>query len=243
MRKMRLDRLLSRSGVSRRDAAALVKAGRVTVNGQTARDAGVQLDLDTDSVTLNGAPVRTDKHFHIMVYKPAGVLTATEDGRGQTVLDLLPREWASVGLGPVGRLDKDTTGLVLLTTDGQLAHRLISPKWEQDKHYIARVEGRVGEAEVRRMAEGIPLKDFTCKPAHLTVLEAGEDESLCEVVVSEGKYHQVKRMFGALSHPVLALHRRSIAGIELDESLSPGEWRELTGEEKRLLYAVTELEE
>ena len=93
------------------------------------------------------------------------------------------------------------------------------------------------------MAEGIPLKDFTCKPARLTVLEAGEDESLCEVVVSEGKYHQVKRMFGALSHPVLALHRRSIAGIELDESLSPGEWRELTGEEKRLLYAVTELEE
>ncbi|MBO4299112.1 MAG: rRNA pseudouridine synthase [Clostridia bacterium] len=243
MRRMRLDRLLSRFGVSRKEAAELVKAGRAAVNGQTARDPGMVLDLDADAVTLNGAPVRTDAHFHIMLHKPSGVLTATEDGRGQTVLDLLPREWRSVGLGPVGRLDKDTTGLVILTTDGQLAHRLISPRWEQDKRYIARVEGRVGEDEVRRMAEGIPLKDFTCRPARLVVIEAGEDESLCEVVVSEGKYHQVKRMFGALAHPVLALHRQSIAGIALDLALEPGSWRELTEDERARLYAVTELEE
>ena len=243
MRKMRLDRLLARGGVSRREAAALIRAGRVTVNGRAAADPALQLDLDADAVALNGAPVRTDKHFHLMLNKPQGVLTATEDGRGKTVLDLLPGEWRSLGLGPVGRLDKDTTGLVILTTDGQLAHRLISPRWEQGKRYLARVEGPVGEADIARMAEGIPLKDFTCKPAALTVLEADDTSSLCQVVVTEGKYHQVKRMFGALGHPVLALHRASIAGIELDAALAPGDWRELTPEERARLYTITELEE
>ncbi len=243
MRKMRLDRLLARFGVSRREAAALVKAGRVAVNGQTARDPGAQLDLDAADVRLDGETVRTDEHFHIMMNKPAGVLTATEDARGQTAIDLLPREWRSVGLGPVGRLDRDVTGLLLLTTDGQLAHRLISPRWEQEKIYCARVEGRVGEEEIRRMAEGVPLKDFTCRPARLEVIEVGKEESLCEIAVSEGKYHQVKRMFGALGHPVIALHRRSVAGIGLDESLPPGGWRELTAQERAHLYAVTELEE
>ncbi len=243
MRKMRLDRLLSRFGVSRKEAAALAKAGRVTVNGRAVSDPGTVLDLDSDAVTLDGAPVRTDEHFHIMLHKPAGVLTATEDGRGQTVIDLLPREWRCVGLGPVGRLDKDTTGLVLLTTDGQLAHRLISPRWEQDKHYLVRAEGRVGEFEIARAAEGIPLKDFTCKPARLAVLQADDAESLCEIVVSEGRYHQVKRMFGALGHPVLALHRVSVAGVALDPALAPGQWRELTREERARLYAATELEE
>ncbi len=243
MRKMRLDRLLARFGISRKEAAALVKAGRAVVNGRPASDPAMQLDLDSDAVTVNGQSVRTDEHFHIMVDKPAGILTATEDGRGQTVIDLLPREWRGVGLGPVGRLDKDTTGLVLLTTDGQLAHRLISPRWEQDKRYVARVEGRVGEREAARMAEGIPLKDFTCKPAMLTVLEAGDDESLCEVTVTEGKYHQVKRMFGALAHPVLSLRRLSVAGIGLDPALGSGGWRELTAEERAHLYTITELEE
>jgi len=240
---MRLDRLLARFGVSRREAAALVKAGRAAVNGRPASDPAMQLDLDGDAVTLNGAPVRTDRHFHIMLNKPEGILTATEDGRGQTVMSLLPREWRSVGLGPVGRLDKDTTGLILLTTDGQLAHRLISPRWEQDKRYLARVEGRVGEEETRRMAEGIPLKDFTCRPAALIVREADDRESVCEVAVSEGKYHQVKRMFGALGHPVLSLHRLSVAGIGLDPTLAPGAWRELTAQERAHLYGVTELEE
>ena len=243
MRKMRLDRLLARSGVSRREAAALVKAGRVTVNGAPAADPAMAIDLDRDVVHLGGETVRTDKHFHVMINKPSGVLTATEDGRGQTVLDLLPRGWQSLGLGPVGRLDKDTTGLVILTTDGQLAHRLISPKWEQGKRYLARVEGRVTAEDARRMAEGIPLKDFTCKPAAMTILEAGDGESLCEIVVTEGKYHQVKRMFGALGHPVTALHRAAIAGVELDASLRPGDWRELTPEEKERLYTITELEE
>lgn len=244
MRKMRLDRLLSRNGSSRKEAAALVKAGRVTVDGRAVGDASMQVDLDSVRVCLDGAPLRTGKHLHLMINKPAGVLTATQDPRGQaTVADYLPRSFLALDIGPVGRLDKDVTGLVLMTTDGQLAHRLISPRWEQDKIYVARVEGRLTEADAARMVEGIELKDFTCAPAKLEIIKAGEDESLCEVTVHEGKYHQVKRMLGALGHPVTALHRRSIAGIELDGALEAGQWRELTDAEKAHLYNVTDLEE
>lgn len=244
MRKMRLDRLLSRNGSSRKEAAALVKAGRVTVDGRAVGDASMQVDLDSARVCLDGAPLRTSKHLHLMINKPAGVLTATQDPHGQaTVADYLPRSFLALDIGPVGRLDKDVTGLVLMTTDGQLAHRLISPRWEQDKIYVARVEGRLTEADAARMAKGIELKDFTCAPAKLKILKAGEGESLCEVTVHEGKYHQVKRMLGALGHPVTALHRRSIAGIELDGALEAGQWRELTDAEKAHLYNVTDLEE
>ena len=244
MRKMRLDRLLSRNGSSRKEAAGLVKAGRVTVDGRAVHDASMQVDLDSARVCLDGAPLRTSKHLHLMINKPAGVLTATQDPRGQaTVADYLPRSFLALEIGPVGRLDRDVTGLVLMTTDGQLAHRLISPRWEQDKIYTARVEGRLTEADAARMAEGIELKDFTCAPAKLEIITAGEDESLCEVTVHEGKYHQVKRMLGALGHSVTALHRRSIAGIELDSALEAGQWRELTEAEKAHLYNVTDLEE
>ena len=244
MRKMRLDRLLSRNGFSRKEAAALVKAGRVTVDGRASGDAAMQIDLDSARVCLDGKALRTAKHLHLMLNKPSGVLTATQDPRGQaTVADFLPKSFLALDVGPVGRLDKDVTGLVLMTTDGQLAHRLISPRWEQDKIYVARVEGRLTEADVARMAEGIALKDFTCAPAKLEIIEAGDEQSLCEVTVHEGKYHQVKRMLGALGHPVTALHRRSIAGIELDGALEAGQWRKLTDAEKAHLYAVTELEE
>lgn len=244
MRKMRLDRLLSRNGSSRKEAAAMVKAGRVTVDGRVVHDASMQVDLDSARVCLDGAPLRTSKHLHLMINKPAGVLTATQDPRGQaTVADYLPRSFLALEIGPVGRLDRDVTGLVLMTTDGQLAHRLISPRWEQDKIYVARVEGRLTESDAARMAEGIALKDFTCAPAKLEIIKAGEDESLCEVTVHEGKYHQVKRMLGALGHSVTALHRRSIAGIELDSALEAGQWRELTEAEKAHLYNVTDLEE
>ena len=244
MRKMRLDRLLSRNGSSRKEAAGLVKAGRVTVDGRAVHDASMQIDLDSARVCLDGAPLRTSKHLHLMINKPAGVLTATQDPRGQaTVADYLPRSFLALEIGPVGRLDRDVTGLVLMTTDGQLAHRLISPRWEQDKIYVARVEGRLTESDAARMAEGIELKDFTCAPAKLEIIKAGEDESLCEVTVHEGKYHQVKRMLGALGHSVTALHRRSIAGIELDGALEAGQWRELTEAEKAHLYNVTDLEE
>lgn len=241
---MRLDRLLSRNGCSRKAAAALIKAGRVAVDGRPVGATALQVDLDTARVCLDGVPLRTAKHLHLMINKPAGVLTATQDPHGQvTVADYLPPAFLTQDIGPVGRLDKDVTGLVIMTTDGQLAHRLISPRWEQEKHYRACVEGRLTAEDVRRMAEGIALKDFTCKPARLEILSANDDESLCEVVVSEGKYHQVKRMLGALGHSVRVLHRHSIAGIELDPALDAGQWRELTEDEKEHLYSVTNLEE
>ena len=243
MRRTRLDKLLSENGLSRKQAGQVIRAGRVRVDGEVVRDAAHALDADTVRVTLDGEALSTEKHLHLMLNKPAGYLTATEDGRGATVMDLLPEPLRKRGLGPVGRLDKDVTGLILLTTDGQLAHRLISPKWKMDKKYLAMVEGRLDEACVRRFLEGVPLKDFTCEPAGLRILHAGDEESLCEVTVHEGKYHQVKRMLAACGHPVIALSRRSIAGIELDKSLGEGEWRYLTEEERASLYRLTELEE
>lgn len=243
MRRMRLDKLLSENGLSRKQAGQIIRAGRVRVDGEAVRDAAFALDADAACVTMDGEPLSTEKHIHLMLNKPAGYLTATEDGRGPTIMDLLPEPMRKRGLGPVGRLDKDVTGLILLTTDGQLAHRLISPRWRMDKTYLARVEGRLDEECVRRFEEGIALKDFTCEPARLTILQAGEEQSTCEVVVHEGKYHQVKRMLAACGHPVTALSRRSIAGLSLDEALPEGGWRPLSSEEKAGLYRLTELEE
>ena len=241
MRSMRLDRLLTRAGVTRREAAALVRAGRVTVNGQPAASADVSVDLDADRVSLGGEAVRTDAHFYIMLNKPSGVITAVDDSRAETVMSLLPKKCLSWGLAPVGRLDRDVTGLLLLTDDGQLAHRLISPRWEQPKRYVAWVEGRVGEQAVRQAAAGIALSDFTCKPAILTILSAADDHSLCALTVTEGKYHQVKRMMAALGHPVIELRRETMGPLTLDPGLSEGAWRELTETEVASLYDATEL--
>jgi len=243
MRKVRLDKLLSENGLSRKQAGQIIRAGRVKIDGAVVRDASYVFDADGAAVLMDGEALSTEKHVHVMIYKPAGYLTATEDGRGATIMDLLPDALKKRGLGPVGRLDKDVTGLVILTTDGQLAHRLISPRWAMDKHYIARVEGMPDESCVERFRQGVPLKDFTCEPAELMLLEPGEEQSTCEVVVHEGKYHQVKRMLAACGHPVVALHRKSIAGIPLDPALSEGDWRYLTAEERSHLYDITDLKE
>ena len=147
------------------------------------------------------------------------------------MVDLLPRELQARGLGPIGRLDRDVTGLVLLTTDGQLAHRLISPRWKAEKVYRARCEGRLTEDDARRFAEGIALSDFTAMPARLEIIAAGEAESLADVTLTEGKFHQVKRMFAAVGHPLVKLERLRIGCVTLDPALAPGEWRHLTGDE------------
>lgn len=243
MSRMRLDKLLSMNGVSRSQAIVIVRSGAVTVNGEPVLNSATLIETEGADVRLNGKKLRTDEHLHVMIHKPAGYLTATEDKKDPVIADLLPELFRKRGVGPVGRLDKDVTGLVFMTTDGQLAHRLISPKWEQDKLYRAEVEGRVGEAAVRKFADGIPLKDFTCKPAKMTVIEAGEEKSICEVVVQEGKYHQVKRMFGAAGHPVTKLERLMVAGIYLDQALAPGQWRELTEEEINHLYRSAGMKE
>lgn len=231
---MRLDKLLSNLGVaSRAGCRELLKAGRVQVDGQTVRDGAMQIS-EKAAVLLDGTALDTRLARHLMLFKPAGVLTAAEDGRQQTVMDLLPGVYRSCGCMPVGRLDKDTTGLLVLTTDGELAHRLIAPGRHVDKVYEAVVDGVLDEGDAAAFAAGIPLKDFTALPAKLEVLA----ENRARVTVQEGKYHQVKRMFGARGKPVLALHRASFGPLQLDETLCPGQFRELTGEETAALYAA-----
>lgn len=234
---MRLDKYLSLTGVTRKQARTMISAGRVTVAGAVVRDSGMNVSMD-DTISLDGAPLGAKRELYIMVNKPQGMLTATEDAHGQpTVIDLLPENLKKRNPGPIGRLDKDVTGLVIMTTDGQLTHRIISPKQHVEKVYIAEVEGTPDEADVRRFTEGIPLKDFTAMPAKLTVIEAGE-HALCEVRIMEGKFHQVKRMLGAIEHPVIRLSRVSIAGVTLDPALKEGECRELTEAETALLLAA-----
>lgn len=242
MRKLRLDKLLSMNGVSRSQAVVIVRSGAVRVNGEAVLNSAAVIDADECEVTLNGQRLRTDEHLHVMIHKPAGCLTATEDKKSPVIADLLPEIYRKRGVGPVGRLDKDVTGLVFMTTDGQLAHRLISPKWEQDKLYRATVEGELPDSAVEAFEKGIPLKGFTCRPAKLRILERGET-SLCEVIVQEGKYHQVKRMLAATGHPVISLQRLEVAGIRLDPSLAPGMWRELTEEEINHLYTAAGMKE
>ena len=230
---MRLDKALGLAGMTRDEAKKCVRAGRVTVKGQTAKDPGQK--AETDWICLDGRPLQAPETVTLMLNKPAGIVTATEDPRWQTVVDLLPERLRKRALGPVGRLDRDVTGLVLLTDDGTMAHRLISPKWKAGKVYLARCEGRLGEEEREAFARGIVLSDFTCQPAQLEILEAGEGESLARVTLREGKFHQVKRMFQALGHPLKALKREAIGGVTLDPALEEGQWRMLTREEEARL--------
>ena len=226
---MRLDKAAALAGLTRTEAKRAIAAGRVRVDGAPVRNAAAQ--VSPESVTVDGVPVQAPGEVYLMVNKPAGVVTATADRRLPTVAGLLPEAIQRRNPGPVGRLDRDVTGLVLMTTDGQLAHRLISPKWKAEKCYRARCEGRLGEAEVRAFEAGIALSDFTARPAALTILEASDAGSLADVTLTEGKFHQVKRMFAAVGHPLTALERRRIGCVALDESLAPGAWRPLTEDE------------
>ena len=229
---MRLDKLLSNLGIaSRAECRRLLRAGRVRVAGECWRD-GARNVPEGAEICMDGVPLDTRTVRHLMLNKPAGVLTATEDGKQATVMELLPALYRACGCMPVGRLDKDTTGLLLLTTDGTLAHRLIAPERHVDKVYEAEVEGALEEADIAAFAQGIPLKDFTALPARLEILGPGRGR----VTVREGKYHQVKRMFGARGKPVLRLHRTAFGPLALDAGLAPGEYRDLTEKEIAALY-------
>lgn len=233
---MRLDRLLSQAGHgTRSEVRALLRAGRVFVDGAQVKDAGFQLDTPSAQILLDGKPVAFRQAMHLMLNKPTGVLTAARDARKPTVLSLLPEACIRQGCMPVGRLDMDTEGLLLLTTDGVLAHRLLSPRRHVEKEYIAEVEGMLDADDVRAFAEGIALSDFVAMPARLILLPGGRAG---RVIVHEGKYHQVKRMFGARGKSVVRLRRVAFAGLPLDEALAPGAYRELTDEEVRRLYAA-----
>lgn len=232
---IRLDRLLASLALGSRQAVgALVRQGRVQVDGQPVRDPAQRIAEDA-AITLDGQALDTRLQRHVMMNKPAGVLTAATDPRAPTVMDLLPPVYRSLKCMPVGRLDKDTEGLLLFTTDGQAAHRLLAPKQQVDKVYRAKVTGRLTQQAVRRFEEGIVLSDFTALPAQLRILEAGESESLALATVQEGKFHQVKRMFAACGHEVLALTRLRFGPLALDDALAPGQWRELTAQEWQAL--------
>ena len=231
---MRLDKLLARLGeASRSGCRELLRAGRVQVNGETARSGAYSVP-EGAIVTLDGKALDCRMNRYLMMNKPAGALTAREDARQRTVMDLLPPMYGSLGCMPVGRLDKDTTGLLLLTTDGELAHRLIAPARHVDKVYEAKVEGVLEQTDVEAFASGIPLGDFTALPAKLEILAPNRGR----VTVREGKFHQVKRMFGAVGKPVQALHRLRFGPLSLDETLPPGDYRELNDEEIAALYAA-----
>ncbi|MBR5380413.1 MAG: rRNA pseudouridine synthase [Clostridia bacterium] len=240
---MRLDKALSLAGMSRSEARRAIQSGRVSVNGKCEKDAGLPVAVP-DAVCLDGRALALKLHTHLMLYKPAGVLTATRDEKGErTVMDLVPPALRRAHMGPVGRLDKDVTGLVILTTDGQLAHRLISPKRGVEKLYEALAEGRVGEKEVEAFRNGLDLGDFTARSAALEPACAEGENTLCRVRVTEGKFHEVKRMFEKVGHPVLRLKRLNIAGLALDEKLAEGESRLLSESEEALLYRAAGMTE
>ena len=235
----RLDKVLAGTGRwSRREVKDLVRQGRVRIDGMTARTAEEKLDPDAAAISVDGQPVETERFTYVMLHKPAGVLSATEDSRQSTVLDLLPPELRKRGLSPVGRLDKDTEGLLLLTDDGELAHRLLSPKYHVDKRYFARVDGPLDQADVDAFAAGMTLGDgLMCLPAGLEPLAEGT----CIVTLREGKFHQVKRMLATRGAPVLYLKRLSMGPLTLDAELPIGGWRELTAEETASLRCTVGL--
>ena len=236
--RMRLDKFLSAQGLSRKQARAAIASGQVLVNGEVQGDPGFILDPISAQVLFQGRALGYRRHMHLMLHKPAGLLTATTDAHQKTVMDLLPEELKRRALGPVGRLDKDVTGLLLLTDDGQLAHRLISPKWTVEKVYLARVEGALDASDIQAFQAGIALSDFTARPARLEILEP----DLGRLTITEGKFHQVKRMFAARGKPVLRLHRESVGGVSLDPALECGKFRPLTAEEEIALYALVRME-
>ena len=235
----RLDKLLAGTGKwSRREVKALVRQGLVRVDGRLAASAEDKLDPAAAIITVAGETISLCRFTYVMLHKPAGVLTATEDRKQPTVLDLLPPELRRLGLAPVGRLDKDTEGLLLLTNDGELAHRLLSPKYHVDKRYLARVDGELSAADTEAFARGMTLGDgLECLPAGLEVLP----DRVCIVTLREGKFHQVKRMLAARGAPVLYLKRLSMGPLTLDDSLAAGAYRLLRAEEISALYRVCDL--
>ena len=236
---LRLDRWLVTLGVgSRSEVQKLVKKGGVKVNDVPVKDPGTQVDEHTARLTVNGAPVDGRLTRHVMLHKPAGLLTAARDKKQPTVMDLLPEVYASIGCMPVGRLDKDTTGLLFLTTDGELNHRLLAPGRHVDKTYLAEVDGTLNESHIAAFAEGLHLSDFDAQPAKLEILAP----NLGRVTVHEGKFHQVKRMFSAVGCEVVKLHRETFGSLTLDPNLPEGEWRELTEDELSALYSDAQME-
>ena len=217
----------------------MLKAGRVTVNGKKEKSAKLQINEEKDEIRFDGQVLEYEEFVYYIMNKPKGVISATEDSKHRTVLDLLDNYGRAKEVFPVGRLDIDTHGLLLLTNDGQLAHALLSPKRHVDKTYLAQVKGIMTQEDVETFAKGIPLKDFTCQPAKLEILsvDSNKDESQVRVTIAEGKFHQVKRMVAYCGKEVVDLQRLTMGTLVLDENLKQGEWRRISQAELELLFA------
>jgi 16S rRNA pseudouridine516 synthase len=230
--KMRIDKMLANLGYgSRKEVKGLLKKGAVNINGKLVKDAKEHIDPNDDVVTINGQEVVYKEFIYLMMNKPGGVISATEDNRDKTVIDLLEMNDQVYEPFPVGRLDKDTEGLLLITNDGQLSHRLLSPKKHVPKTYFAVIEGEVTNEDVYAFQNGVTLEDgYETKPGELVIVKSGLMSDI-ELTITEGKFHQVKRMFQAVGKRVVYLKRISMGSLKLDETLELGEYRELTEEE------------
>lgn len=233
----RLDKVLANSGYgSRKEVKKLIKDRLVEVDGVRVKSSDIQVDVNNSLIKIKGENLKYKKFLYLIMNKPAGVVSATFDNYDETVVDLLEPYHKSFEPFPVGRLDKDTVGLLLLTNDGDLNHRLISPKWHVDKVYYAEIDKYVDENDVEAFKNGVILEDdYKCMPAKLEVVHADENGSKVKVTIQEGKFHQVKRMFISRNKKVVYLKRLSFGPIELDDSLKEGKYRELTPEEIRIL--------
>ena len=235
---MRLDKFLVENGLgSRSQVKELLKKGLVLVNGRAEKSPKTQINETSDEVVVSGQKLTYEKFVYYLLNKPNGYISATEDERHKTVLDLLDETARQKEVFPVGRLDIDTHGLLLLTNNGKLAHAMLSPKKHVEKIYRAQVVGLMNQSDVERFARGIELKDFTCQPAQLKIVELDEEKetSLVEITLAEGKFHQVKRMVAACGKEVTDLQRLSMGPLQLDPELALGEWRRLTEEEMKSL--------
>ncbi|MGW7624387.1 pseudouridine synthase [Bacillus subtilis] len=234
---MRLDKLLANSGYgSRKEVKAVVKAGAVMIDGKPAKDVKAHVDPDTQEVTVYGEPVDYREFIYLMMNKPQGVLSATEDSRQQTVVDLLTPEEMRFEPFPAGRLDKDTEGFLLLTNDGQLAHRLLSPKKHVPKTYEVHLKSQISREDISDLETGVYIEGgYKTKPAKAEIKTNDSGNTVIYLTITEGKYHQVKQMAKAVGNEVVYLKRLSMGLVSLDPALAPGEYRELTEEELHLL--------
>ncbi|MDB3086740.1 16S rRNA pseudouridine(516) synthase [Clostridioides difficile] len=235
-KKQRIDKILSNLGYgSRSEIKKYCKQGSVVVNGSEVSNPGTQVDTENDEILFNGEEVIYREYIYLMMNKPDGYISATTDKYDPTVLDLIDLSYLAFEPFPVGRLDKDTEGLLVLTNDGKLSHRVLSPKKHVPKTYYAKIDGVVTEEDVEAFLEGVVLDDgYKTMPSQLNILKS-DDESEIELTIHEGKFHQVKRMFESVGKKVVYLKRLSMGNLKLDESLELGEYRELTDEEVKMI--------
>lgn len=236
---MRLDRFLSVTGtVSRSDAKRAVRGGQITVNGHGVKSSNTEIDPENDVICYLGKRITYRKYTYVMLNKPDGYVSATEDPREKTVLDLLPDDLRRIGLFPCGRLDKHTLGLMLLTDNGELAHRLLAPKRHVTKEYFFRSRGPISESEAEMFRQGLVLDDgYETKPAEIKLLD---DRSSGVITLVEGKYHQIKRMLEALDNKIVYLERIRFGNLRIEDAPTRGEWRFLTDEERAALERLAE---